>query len=293
MGPLDENKVIDLSSMLLILFSQFSVFQIGTLAEQETRLEDLFISVTNPWLTEEFSLILHSSVYLITNFEKLFVMLDDSQINLNVIKHSNFIDPIKSEVEIWDSNIVQIKRTLEIWYKCQQSWRSLDAIFSNLDNRHELLITIRDFKPITKFFVNFSSTYFSSSNVNVMNITTKPGIFEILESHYIQLERIARSLDNYLENIRHAFARFFFLSREELLTIICHPNDPYYIQPYLSKLFGSVQQLQVVKGPDTNETANISAVISNEGEVFKLNRLVQAKNSLSKWWLCNIEVSIC
>ena len=210
--------------------------------------------------------------------------------NLNFIKSSKFVGPIRREVEAWDAILSQMLATVKTWFLFQQRWSELEAIFSTIEMRHELSAIFRDFKLVDKSFQEFSVKYLSTKNVNVKEITTSPGILEAFQSHIVQLERVSRQLDDYLENKRSIFGRLYFLSREELLELICNPTDTSVLQPFLSKLFGSVQQLQLVSGyiPDIS---NIHGVVSFEGEVLKLDRYIPVKNTVSTFWIANLLVS--
>ena len=210
--------------------------------------------------------------------------------NLNFIKSSKFVGPIRREVEAWDAILSQMLATVKTWFLFQQRWSELEAIFSTIEMRHELSAIFRDFKLVDKSFQEFSVKYLSIKNVNVKEITTSPGILEAFQSHIVQLERVSRQLDDYLENKRSSFGRLYFLSREELLELICNPTDTSVLQPFLSKLFGSVQQLQLVSGyiPDIS---NIHGVVSFEGEVLKLDRYIPVKNTVSTFWIANLLVS--
>ena len=240
---------------------------------------------------QPFSLTKRNEVWLLLDVDNIVSLIEDSIMNLNFIKSSKFIGPIKKEVEVWDVFLSQMLATVRTWYIFQKRWSELEAIFSSIEMRHELSAIFRDFRVVDKHFQDFSNKYLSQKHVNVKAITTTPGILEAFQSHIVHLERVSRLLDDYLENKRSTFGRLYFLSREELLQVICNPTDTTVLQPFLPKLFGSVQQLQLVSGCNP-DVSNIHGVVSVEGEVLKLDRLVPVRNTTSNFWFANLLVSL-
>jgi dynein heavy chain len=58
----------------------------------------------------------------------------------------------------------------------------------------------------------------------------KPGLLERFIDMDKNLEKIQKSLDNYLETKRQQFPRFYFLSNENLLDILGQAKDPRNVQ---------------------------------------------------------------
>lgn len=66
---------------------------------------------------------------------------------------------------------------------------------------------------------------------------TASGVLDSFTELESKLERIQKSLENYLENKRQQFPRFYFLSSDDLLEILGQAKDPMNVQPHLKKCF--------------------------------------------------------
>lgn len=92
-----------------------------------------------------------------------------------------------------------------------------------------------------------------------------------------EFENISKGLTVYLESKREHFARFYFLSNEEIIEILGQMRDPRNVQRYLNKIFEGIESLQF------NPFGMIAGIFSKEEEFLALRRQINPTDTAESW----------
>ena len=108
-----------------------------------------------------------------------------------------------------------------------------------------------------------------------------------------QLARCQRALNEYLEEKRNRFSRFYFLGDDDLLEILSQSTNSNIIQSHLKKLFQGIHTVQFkdhhqhhhpnnehLKMDQNKLSTTIVAIGSFEGEMIHLNNSIQLTNEI-------------
>jgi len=77
----------------------------------------------------------------------------------------------------------------------------------------------------------------------ILDLADKEGIYNQFVECNRDLDKINRSLEDYLEEKRLIFARFFFLANEDLLQILAQTKEPQLVQAHMDKCFEGIQKV--------------------------------------------------
>ena len=108
----------------------------------------------------------------------------------------------------------------------------------------------------------------------IVKACTHPGMLDVFNDMDAKLEKIQKSLENYLEAKRQQFPRFYFLSSDDLLEILGSAKDPQNVQSHLKKCFEGIKKLDMyAPGTDGRRTWEASAVNSPDGYALQWMQL--------------------
>ncbi|UJR10037.1 hypothetical protein I4U23_014260 [Adineta vaga] len=299
------NNVLTLGNIFQMnLHQYYEILQnILQTAIKELQIEKNLKDIQQQWETMRFQIHKHvrhifvtssqqDRGFLISGVDEILQALEDSTILLNSsITTSRFVGIYLSQVEQWIRILSLISDVIKIWIIVQQKWMYLENIFigSSLQFGDEA----KRFDTTDKLYRKIMLE--TSRNPLVKDACTHPGRYDELKSILSLIERIQKSLNEYLSTKRQSFPRFYFISDDELLSIIGSSN-PVDIQGYLQKMFDNIASLNLIHhekeltNADEHQQLSIYAMgmISLEKEEMKFSNSIECHGKVEVW-MSNVE----
>ena len=122
-----------------------------------------------------------------------------------------------------------------------------------------------------------------SAAPNIVSFCDDDELLRLFSKSNEDLERVQKNLAEYLETKRAGFARFYFLSNDELISILSQTKDPAAVQPHLRKCFEAVNRITM-----SGEEHAMTDMVSAEKEAVVFVEPLLPKGSV-EFWMGDIE----
>ena len=161
---------------------------------------------------------------------------------------SKDVEEFKERVMHWQKNLKTVDSVIQIWTKTQRNWQRLQPIFcASEDIRAQLPDDTRRFEQIDNSFKEMMRE--AREEPGVITACLWEGREELLNNFFTEIELCEKALNEYLEQKKKIFARFYFVSNQALLDILSNGNNPEKVDDYIGDCFDGLKCLDFVKGP--------------------------------------------
>ncbi|CAG9795657.1 unnamed protein product, partial [Diatraea saccharalis] len=120
----------------------------------------------------------------------------------------------------------------------------------------------------------------TAKRLNVVDCCTISGRLEEFVNLGIGLQKCQKSLNDYLDSKRRIFPRFFFISTDELLSIL-GSSECSCVQEHMIKMFDNIRSLDLYVDHTNRPVA--AKMISAEGEIMEFRRVVYTEGRVEDW----------
>ncbi|XP_069495113.1 cytoplasmic dynein 2 heavy chain 1 isoform X2 [Ambystoma mexicanum] len=212
------------------------------------------------------------TIKLIKDWKDIVNQVGDNRCLLQSLKDSPYYKGFEDKVSIWERKLADLDEYLQNLNQIQRKWVYLEPIFG----RGALPKEQARFTRVDEDFRSIMSDIKRDNRVTAL--TSRAGIRHSLITILDQLQRCQKSLNEFLEEKRSAFPRFYFIGDDDLLEILGQSTNPTVIQSHLKKLFAGVHSVTF-----DQDFKHIIAMKSLEGEVVTLKNKILVSNDVEVW----------
>ena len=168
--------------------------------------------------------------------------------------------------------LVNLQDIIDECLKVQATWLHLEPIFSSEDIMRQMPKEGELFRKVDRLWRSNMVT--TVKEPEVVKVGQRDGIITDMKRANEMLDTIQKGLNDYLETKRLYFARFFFLSNDELLEILSETKDPRGCSPSQEVLRRRAEPR--LRGDKPEDIKGEMVSQGREGERHELGRSVRA-----------------
>ena len=219
------------------------------------------------------------SVSIIKDWKDVLNKVGDNQVLLQSIKGSPYFSSFGERAVIWERKLTDLDEVLHNLNTAQRKWVYLEPYQEQMKikqnqpggfNYREVFKRIDD-----DFRLIMGDAVRDNRITSILRIGS---IKSMLNSMLEKLERCQKSLNDFLEEKRSSFPRFYFIGDDDLLQILGQATKPAIIQTHLKKLFAGIHSVNFDK-----EGRNILTINSLQGEIVPLKNPVKISSEVEGW----------
>ncbi|CAM9108221.1 unnamed protein product, partial [Ectocarpus fasciculatus] len=280
--PIDKFSTEDILAMNL-KDSLETIQKIGESAAKEYQIEQALDKMEKEWA--EMNLQIHpyreTGTGVLKGVDDINTILDEQITMTQTIMFSAFKGPFEERIDEWNRKLCAVSDLLEVWVTVQRNWLYLQPIFESADINRQLPVEGKKFATVDK---NWRSAITSAKMTpKVLEYCDNPKLLEKFKESDLLLEQVQKGLSDYLETKRSVFARFYFLSNDELLSILSESKDVKLVQPHLKKCFEGIDKVKFL------DDLKIDRIISPEGEEVMLIEVIDPVEKNVEHWMLELE----
>lgn len=260
-----------------------AISRIGETARKEHEIEKTLNSMDEKWSSLNLTIVDYreTQTFVLKGVDEIQALLDEQMTTTQAMQFSAYKKPYEDRINRWERTLRTVSDVLDEWIQVQRSWLYLQPIFDSPDINKQLPTEGKRFATVDK---NWRQTLAAAKQKpNVLTFCNNDKLFDRLQESTRFLEQVQKGLSDFLETKRSVFSRFYFLSNEELLSILSESKDVKLVQPHLKKCFEGIVSVEF------QEDLTITAIVSAEGEKVAMTTAVDPVGKNVEHWMTEVE----
>uniref|UniRef100_A0A7S3ZAX1 AAA+ ATPase domain-containing protein n=1 Tax=Lotharella globosa TaxID=91324 RepID=A0A7S3ZAX1_9EUKA len=281
--PDDSIKMTDLTDNFKLHEHIDEIIELGETCVKEYSIEISLKTMKEAWVGVNFQLGPHeaANTFILKDVEDITNQLDEHVVQTQAMQFSSFKKVFEEEIQEWNDKLRMATDVIEQWLILQRNWMSLQPIFASPDIRKQLPREDKKFSGVNKLWRLTMSQVKASPAV--LDFCNNQQLKDKMTNANVTLDEVQKALAQYLNTKRAAFARFYFLSDDELLGILSKVRDPTKVQPFISKVFENIAKLEFAK-----KNYTILGMYSAKGELVKFVEPIDPRDREVEDWLSEV-----
>ena len=254
-----------------------TVTRICDVAAKEYSIEQALEKMQKEWERADFIVLDYreTGTYVVKVEEQYTQLLDDHIVMTQSMSFSPYKKPFEERIVVWEQQLSLTSEILDEWLALQRQWMYLEPIFSSEDIQHQLPLEGKRFSTVDRTWRKTLSL--AKSQPHILSMCSSHKLLDSFVECNKMLDFVQKGLADYLETKRLAFARFFFLSNDELLQILSQTKNPLAVQPHLRKCFEAIAALNFT------DSMEITGMVSGQKEHVPFSESMYPKGNVEDW----------
>jgi len=257
-------------------------------AQKEAKIEKKLKNIEQAWTKIQFEFEEYNGTKVFIPLESMMEQLDQHSMDLMGMKsQGKYVEFFINTVEEWRGKLGNVDSVVNEWMKVQKNWKMLVNIFlASEDIKAQLSEETKLFEALDREFRDMMIDV-SSNPLVVESCTTEKN--EVLKAQSATIKRCEKSLNEYLEQKKKSFPRFYFLSNQSLLTILSNGTNPPKVCEFIGDCFDGLKSIIFDPCPASEIPKTSNALISKDGEIVPFTQEKFICEGAVESWLSRLE----
>lgn len=209
--------------------------------------------------------------------------MDASALDLMGMKaQGKYVEYFIDIVEDWREKLGRVDTVVNEWLKVQKNWRILVNIFIGSDDiRQQLPEDTKVFETVHGEFTEMMiAAHESPLIIEACTENRKSSLIDMSA----KIKKCEKALNDYLEQKKKIFPRFYFLSNQSLLTILSNGQNPPKVCEFIGDCFDGLNTLHFQPPAKEGEFSRVAdGMFSKDDELIKFNNNFVAEGQVELW----------